>query len=1229
MKIHKFLLFIFISILIYACATTEMQVTEGQKFEKNNAEILHSFYLLGDAGNSALNKTDTAISYLASELKKAPKNSTLILLGDNVYPKGIPSKKSKNYKLAKHRLKVQTDLGANFSGKTLVIPGNHDWYNGLKGLKRQEKLVEDALGKNTFQPENGCPLEKIEVNKDINIIVIDSHWYITNWDKHPGINNECEIKTREKFFDEFEGMIKKSQGKTTIIALHHPVFTNGHHGGFYSFKSHMKPLPFLGSAINILRKTSGAVNVDQQNKKYDELRKHIINLSQQNEKIIFVSGHEHSLQYIVRDNLPQIVSGSGSKKTAVKNVNGGLFGYGTQGFARLDVFKDGSSNVNFYTAKEKELIYQANVFKKDTTYKQTNFPNAKLKEVQASIYTKEEITKSNTYKFLWGERFREYFGTKINAPTIGLDTLYGGLKPIRKGGGHQSESLRLEDKNGKQYVMRALRKNAVQFLQAVAFKDQYIEGQFENTAADRLLMDIFTGSHPYAPFVVGKLADAVDIYHPKPILYYVPKQKQLGEFNKDFGDDLYMIEARVASDHGDKAYFGYADKIISTDDLRKNLKKDEKYVLDEASYIKARLFDMLIGDWDRHQDQWRWAEFKENNKIIYRPIPRDRDQAFSKSSDGFLLNLATSLTPSLRGMRSYSKDLKNPKWFNTAALSLDIALIKQADKQLWDKQASYLQNNITNALIEEAFLKFPKEVNDESIDDIKEKLKGRRENLKKIAGKYFNFLNEFQVVKGTNKDDYFTINRLSDGKTNISVHRIKDGKKADEILNRTYDKDVTKEIWIYGLDDNDVFETKGKTTGASIKLKIIGGNSNDVYDIKARKNIKIYDFKSKKNTIKTKGVNKKLTDNYLINLYNYRKVKNKTISTTPSLGFNPDDGIKVGLQNTLLLNNFERNPFTKKRKIAAFYYFATDGYELNYETEYANVIKSWNLGVNAIFNSPNYATNFFGYGINSPNPEANGDFNFNRVRIGQYGLSTFLKWTGDLGAIIKIGLAYQNFNVEDTEDRFVTERFNTNNAIFDRQQFLNPEISYSYKNTNSTIFPTLGIGFETKLGYTTNLDNTRNFSYLNSSLAVTHRITPDGKLVFASKVNGEFLFGRNFNFYQAATIGGNEGLRGFRNQRFTGKNAFYQSTDIRWNVKSINTGLVPFNLSVYGGFDYGKVWEAPNELIISPTDIENNRFATSYGGGFYINSANLITSNLGVFDSEDGLRIVFSLGFTF
>ena len=108
----------------------------------------------------------------------------------------------------------------------------------------------------------------------------------------------------------------------------------------------------------------------------------------------------------------------------------------------------------------------------------------------------------------------------------------------------------------------------------------------------------------------AELADQLGISHTNPVLYYIPKQNGLKEFNSNFGDELYMVEERPADNHLDGKNFGNPSNIISTEDMMANLHKDEKYSVDEKEYMKARLFDMLIGDWDRHSDQWRWGEYK-------------------------------------------------------------------------------------------------------------------------------------------------------------------------------------------------------------------------------------------------------------------------------------------------------------------------------------------------------------------------------------------------------------------------------------------------------------------------------------------------------------------------------------------------------------------------------------------------------------------------------------------
>lgn len=95
---------------------------------------------------------------------------------------------------------MQLKITNDFKGKTVFIPGNHDWYNGLKGLERQQLMVTDYLGdKKSFLPRKGCGLDILDINDNLTLITIDSEWFIQNWDKHPGINDQCDIKTRDSF----------------------------------------------------------------------------------------------------------------------------------------------------------------------------------------------------------------------------------------------------------------------------------------------------------------------------------------------------------------------------------------------------------------------------------------------------------------------------------------------------------------------------------------------------------------------------------------------------------------------------------------------------------------------------------------------------------------------------------------------------------------------------------------------------------------------------------------------------------------------------------------------------------------------------------------------------------------------------------------------------------------------------------------------------------------------
>ncbi len=62
------------------------------------------------------------------------------------------------------------------------------------------------------------------------------------------------------------------------------------------------------------------------------------------------------------------------------------------------------------------------------------------------------------------------------------------------------------------------------------------------------------------------------------------------------------------------------------------------------------------------------------------------------------------------------------------------------------------------------------------------------------------------------------------------------------------------------------------------------------------------------------------------------------------------------------------------------------------------------------------------------------------------------------------------------------------------------------------------------------------------------------------------------NFTKERVLGDQTGLRGYRRERFTGKQSFVQSTDVRFNLRRQSSNFLPFNFGFYGGFDYGRVW---------------------------------------------------------
>lgn len=125
-----------------------------------------------------------------------------------------------------------------------------------------------------------------------------------------------------------------------------------------------------------------------------------------------------------------------------------------------------------------------------------------------------------------------------------------------------------------------------------------------------MVQDLISASHPYGALIVPTLAKAIDVPTANPRLYYVPIQNDLGKYDLTFADKVCMLELKDPAPNNVKT--------ISTQELLKELQKSPNNQLTQISVLKARLLDMLIADWDRHEDQYKWyAKMKTEKSLLH------------------------------------------------------------------------------------------------------------------------------------------------------------------------------------------------------------------------------------------------------------------------------------------------------------------------------------------------------------------------------------------------------------------------------------------------------------------------------------------------------------------------------------------------------------------------------------------------------------------------------------
>lgn len=216
---------------------------------------------------------------------------------------------------------------------------------------------------------------------------------------------------------------------------------------------------------------------------------------------------------------------------------------------------------------------------------------------------------------------------------------------------------------------------------------------------------------------------------------------------------------------------------------------------------------MLIGDWGRHDDQWRWATYDYGKGTLFKPIPRDRDHVFYKA-DGIIPYIA-SRKWAVRNNENFTYKYDDIVGLNMSAKSLDRPLLAALTKQDWLDIADSLKAELTDQVIEDAVKHMPENIFPLHGNEIISKLKSRRDKLGKAASKYYKLLAKDIDVTGSSKKETFIIKRLDGHNTEVTVLN----SDSDTIFHRLVFGKETREIRLYGLGGDDVFNITGKTEG--------------------------------------------------------------------------------------------------------------------------------------------------------------------------------------------------------------------------------------------------------------------------------------------------------------------------------------------------------------------------------------------------------------------------------
>ncbi|MGK2863761.1 MAG: BamA/TamA family outer membrane protein [Chitinophagaceae bacterium] len=1177
--------------------------------------IRYRIIWIGDAGKKKGEK-QLISEHAASNILR--NKTAVIYLDKNEYLPGNvnPGGKDANDRQSKRRLQY-VQMRKEGAG-VFFISGNYDWSKtgindpGKININRpyREAETDSLLG---MVSGNACP-DPLEINLSdkLVMIVFNSEWWL-----HPAENEnidaECDCKTKLDVLDRLDELRYKNQEKFILLASHHPIQSPGNRSKG-RLKDHIFPLTAFNEALYIPLPVAGTLYrffrsafAKPDNVKhplYKDMVGRVHNVFDSLPNLIYIAGEEYGLQFL-KDKQVQLLIGPGASHIRARKGKQTLFADTNPGYVIMDLLQNNSIRVDLYSNEdqmEKAFSYTVpflTVNEKDTISRTEVFGDSIIMKIHPS-YNKP----GKLHRIFFGENYRKEWATPTSLPVIRLSRMHGGLIPLKRGGGMQSKSLRLVDNDGKEWILRSVEKSP----------DALLPEGFRQTFARDWLDDATSAQHPFSALVVPPIANAINLPHANPVIGFVAPDKNLGIHQRTFAGMVVLMEEREPLGESD-----------NTPKMEKNLQQDNDNIILAKEFLDARMLDMLLGDWDRHEDQWRWKDKAKGKNKTYIGIPRDRDQVFHVTQG--LIPKFASRDYILPTLRNFDYDIEDAKWVLFKTRFVNSYPEFQISREDWYKQAEHFMQAITDSVLEAALKRLPLTSYQLRHEELFKKLSSRRNKIPSAMDKYYRFTQKIVDIQTSDKNEWVQITGMPGGGMNISISKLNKEREArDLLMNKTYDPDLTKEIRIYIRNGNDSVVMNNKESG--IRVRIIGGKDKKSYRIlESEGRVDIYDKLNESEYYgDTSAIRKHISNDSLntafvpVNLYNIWM-------PLTVIGLNVDDGFIIGTGfKYIKQEGFRKFPYVSSQQLLAGYSFSSGAYRIRYTGEWIQSIGNTDFVLHAVANAPNNTVNFFGRGNETDFIKADDDKTYNRTRFSTYQLNPSFRRRVNKNTAFSAGpsLYYYSFSKDDNEGRFInniSQIGSYDSSTIEKDKWhLGATFSYARDTRNNKIVPQWGSRFNIQLRVYNGLGQySKSFAQFIPEISFFKSLSNQSTIVLAERLGGTVGLGHTA-FYQSAFIGGHENLYGYRQYRFAGQHSIYNNLELRIKLADVASYIIPGQFGITGFWDIGRVWERNDK---------SDKWHHGTGAGIYFAPASIVAFNFVMGYSNEGWYPYFTLGLRF